>query len=186
MRNRRPVKDAHEIAVINDFIDWLNDKDGTKYEIVARPDPPDAILKDVESYMWVEHTDLYRSDDEAREEYEAILADPGETPFVHSENPVIGPDERIANSLLVNLCKKLIKSSYRDAFDLYGPGIIIMTERDPLFSNSSLTAIKNALHDFVCEDDQGHFKEVFLGYRAFDKLIFWRIYPGIDEIKILI
>jgi len=170
---RKEIKEGHETAVITAFVKCL------RFQIISRPNPPDAVLKSGDNLTWVEHADIYRSADEAHEEYSHVT--PGETPFIHREHPILEPDQRTAQQVLVTLQDKLNKDSYAEAFNKYGKGILVLSERDPLFSESTLEEICNVVTDYVNHDPRGgrgFFKEVYLYYwdnnkriRIFEKLI---------------
>lgn len=89
MRPRDQISDAHQNAVIDEFVEWLNLNKNTKFKVLERPDPPDAIIYNGKTTTWVEHCDLYRSHDEARSELS--FATPGENHIPHSENPISDP-----------------------------------------------------------------------------------------------
>ena len=179
MDARKPIKSGHESAVIEHFMRWLAENGSLTYEVVGRPDPPDAILKAIPSYIWLEITDCYRSPEEAREEYSRVT--PGETPFVHTEHPIREPDARTAYSVLLTIAKKFTKDTYGTALKEYGPGILICCERDPLFSDSTLSEIRDLITDHKDElstMNGGTFRDVFLyhsaqpdGSRIFERIL---------------
>jgi hypothetical protein len=176
---RKPIKSGHESAVIEHFICWLAENGSPTYEVVERPDPPDAILKATQSYIWLEITDCYRSPEEAREEYSRIT--PGETPFIHTEHPIREPDARTAHSVLLTIAKKFTKDTYGTALKEHGPGILICCERDPLFSDSTLSKTCDLITDHKDElstMNDGTFREVYLyhsahpdGSRKFERIL---------------
>ena len=133
MNPRAGIKKAHEEFVLKEFVRWFNLKHRKQYEIICRPDPPDAILKYHDKFLWIEHADIYRSGDEAHEEYS--FATPGETPHRHTEYPIVEPDRRTAIAVISTLPQKLAKNSYADIFNILGKGIILITERDLFFLN---------------------------------------------------
>lgn len=67
MHNRKEIQDNHELAVLNEFINWLNSQSHEEFKTIEHPDPPDAIIKGNSSTEWLEHTDAYRSPEEAQE-----------------------------------------------------------------------------------------------------------------------
>ncbi len=164
MNHRRRTQEAHEGAVIDTFIQWLGSRSFPPFEIIARPDPPDAILQAGSDLLWVEVADVYRSADEAHEERSA--ATPGETRFTHREHPIINPDDRMADALLRVVVNKLNRSTYRQVYEQYGPGVLICCERDPLFDSSTLEAIRDRFDEQTCSElstlNGGVFKEIYL------------------------
>jgi len=173
MRPRDRISDAHQNAVIDQFVEWLNLDKNTNFKVLERPDPPDAIIFNGKTTTWVEHCDLYRSSDEARSELSFVT--PGEKHIPHSENPISDPDNRIAQQLVKRIKDKLTKSSYADSFCKYGRGYLVISERDPLFDNDSLKAIDMVIESSTFNEDKKYIKEVYLAVRGTDRLIFLRV-----------
>lgn len=146
MHSRKVTQDNHELAVLNEFINWLNSQSHEEFKIIERPDPPDAIIKGNSSTEWLEHTDAYRSPEEAQEERSLVTL--GEKTFHRKEHPIVSPDERITAAVVNNLHSKFQKSSYKAAYEKYGQGSLIVSERDPLFdAHTTLIDILPAMND---------------------------------------
>lgn len=178
MTSRKEIQEAHERDVIRQCVTWLNSTTSSHFRVKARPNPPDAVLWDKRSsrWGWIEHADIYRSGDEAHEE--RSLAVSGEKNYFHAEHPIVEPDQRLATAFVETLCDKLQKSSYACAFETYGAGILILTERDPLFAGSTIERIYEGIAGYEFSGDLGYFKDVYLGYRLLNGLRFQRIYTG--------
>lgn len=150
----------------------------TNFTIEGRPNPPDAILRSEDTYLWIEHADIYRSAEEAREDYS--YATPGETPHPH-KGIICDPDARTATAAVNTLRAKLTKTSYAKYYEEYGPGILILTERDALFDSSTMDAITEAVLDLIDYDffskDRGYFQCAYVGYRSIRGQVFQKIYP---------
>jgi hypothetical protein len=175
-QTRKSIKRGHEDYVIAQFVAWYNQRHRGNFDIVEKPDPPDAIIRSGRRTRWIEHCDIYRNKEEAREEYSAIV--PGEKYMPHSEHPLLNPDDRTAQSLWAAIQMKISKSSYEVFRNLYGKGILVTNERDPLFDNSTVTAIRRRLRcDPICLNTS-HFKSVYLGYRIANGLSFIKILPN--------
>lgn len=147
MKDRRPrdvVKDLHENASIQEALDILNLGQIKEFKIIERPDPPDAIISDGETHSWIEHVDAFRSDEEAEELLSTVT--PGEIPYQRSEQLVCSPDHRIANSIKCKLWKKLKKTSYETYFKKYGKGILIISDQDFLFSETSIVHLEEEIN----------------------------------------
>jgi hypothetical protein len=175
MNTRKIIKNSHEYYVVNQFISWYNKRHRTRYTIVAKPDPPDAIVRSKRRTQWIEHCDIYRHGDEAREEYSAII--PGERFVSHSEHPIFEPDDRTASALLTSIASKISKTSYEDHVKKYGKGILIANERDPLFSSSTIHTIKKRILGAQIDIEASHFKSVYLGFRVKNGLQFIKLLP---------
>jgi hypothetical protein len=174
MGNRKEIQDQHELAILNEYINWLNSQSDEEFKIIERPDPPDAIIKGNDRIKWLEHTDAYRSPEEAQEERSLVTL--GEKPFHHKEHPIISPDERFAGVVVNNLHSKLQKDSYKVVYEKYGQGTLIVSERDPLFGSDTLNDIRTALNSYVFVGDRGYFKQAYLCIRANGGYIFEEIY----------
>jgi hypothetical protein len=170
--SRKEIQRAHEHDVIRQFVTWLNSTTSSHFRVKAKPDPPDAVLCDqcCSRWVWVEHADIYRSGEEAHEE--RSLAVPKEKDYFHIEHPIVEPDQRVATAFIETLGDKLQKTSYACAFETYGPGILILTERDPLFTGSTIKCIHEELTAYDFSADLGCFEHVYLGYRSIGGLRF--------------
>jgi len=175
MNTRKTIKNGHENYVVSQFIAWYNKRYRSNYTIVDKPDPPDAIARSNRRTLWLEHCDIYRSGDEAREEYSAIV--PGEKFVPHSEHPIFDPDERTASALLALIGNKISKTSYDKYAEKYGKGVLIATERDPLFSDSTIQTIKRKIHSANIDIVPSHFRSVYLGFRVRNGLEFTKLLP---------
>jgi len=179
LRPREVIKNGHENAVIEQFVAWQNSSTGKNYKIVAKPEPPDALLEHDGDYKWVEHADIYRSAEEAREEYSLVTT--GEQPYFHTEHPIVSPDARIAASVYAVLQHKLSKNSYAEVHRRHGPGVLVLSERDPLFDESTLNDIYEVLRGAEYEGEKGFFEAVYLGVRSMGRLVFFRLYPNVER-----
>jgi hypothetical protein len=172
---RKQIKLGHELAVMNEFVKWWNSRASKKLKVISMPDPPDAILQYGNAYIWIEHADVYRSPDEAHEEYAYVTAE--EPQFTHREHPIYEPDEKTAIAFVNTLDNKLSKESYSKFNEKYSQGILILTERDPLFSTSTLTAICTKIRGLKLSSDRCYFREAYIGYRTTKGLDFLKVYP---------
>jgi len=166
----RKIKRQHEIAVIENFVAWLNQSSGAHWVIIEHPDPPDAIIKDGEKTSWVEHADLYRHWEEARSETSFVT--PGTEHIPHSENPISDPDQRTAMALMSLLQDKLSKDSYSEVHEAYGPGFLLISERDPLFDSNTVAVIDRLSEQIAIADDKGYFARVYLAIRETHRVVY--------------
>ena len=56
MNKREPIKSRQERGVVRQFLEWVNRRDGTGWEVESRPEPPEAIIRDGSRRCWVEVT----------------------------------------------------------------------------------------------------------------------------------
>ena len=181
MTSRKEIQEAHEHDVIRQFITWLNSTTSSHFRVTARPQPPDAVLCDecCSRWVWVEHADIYRSGDEAHEERSLVIQ--GERDYLHTEHPIVEPDQRLSTAFVETFGAKLQKSSYAAAFEEYGPGILVLTERDPLFTRSTIAQIQKEAAAYDLSFDLGFFKDAYLGYRSLAGLRFERVYSKLTK-----
>lgn len=170
MSDYRDIKQKHEATVVADFVAWLNRTSDTNWAVSERPNPPDAIITDGKTTSWVEHADLYRSWEEARSE--TSFVSPGKEHAPHSENPISDPDRRIAMELMALLQKKLTNCSYRPFYEKYGPGFLVISERDPFFDDATIAEIDRISEELKISNDLGYFKKLYLAIRIPDRLVY--------------
>lgn len=157
-RNIQELKRAHELAVAKDFAKFIS-KPTSNYSVVETPDPPDAILKDNNGeQLWVEITDVFRSEKEAKEAYSWAFG--GDTVYTHPAGVIFEPDKVISYSTVEGVERKLNKNSYKTALDKYGKGILILWIDDPLFTQSTLDKIKKKFYTKSLTSD--YFREVYV------------------------
>lgn len=178
MRPRDIIKDEHENAVIEQFVAWFNGRTGKEYRVVAKPEPPDALIEHQGEQKWLEHADIYRSPEEARDEYFSIT--PGEQSRLSTAQAPAAPEARTAESVYAIIQKKLAKASYSEVYDQHGSGILVLSERDPLFNESTLNEIYELLDGAEYKNDKGFFEAVYLGIRSLGKLVFFQLYPNLN------
>src|SRR5579871_5095204 len=53
-KSRREVKEAHEQFTLDLFLEHLNRRHRSHFQIVEKPDPPDAIIQSSKTVRWVE------------------------------------------------------------------------------------------------------------------------------------
>ena len=176
----RDIKNVHESAVVNDFVVWMNRTQGTDWRVIDRPDPPDAVIADGDAYAWVEHTDLYRHWEEARSE--TSFATRGKEHIPHSENPICDPDRRTAMALMKTLQNKLSNNSYRSAYERYGQGYLVISERDALFDKDTEQEIDRLTDEVVISGDNGFFKKVYLAMRGADSMLYGDITYHVNKL----
>jgi hypothetical protein len=169
----RELKRNHETAVIDNFVDWLNRTSGSNWEVIDRPNPPDAIITDGGATFWVEHADLYRHWEEARSE--TSLLNPNKKHIPHSENPIYEPDRRTAMAFMTLLQDKLSSCSYRAAYEKYGQGFLIISERDPLFDKSTIAEINRITQEMKIVGDKGYFGKVYIAMRAQGGIVYGEV-----------
>ena len=159
MPGRRDTQQAHERAQVAAFVAWLNSRYRARYEVVAEPNPPEAIIRSGRTTRWVEVTDAFWSDEFAQDEYS--YATPGEKYKPIGNGPFVGPDAKFAARFVDVVQKKLEKKSYLQSMGTYGPGYLVVPIMYPLFTSHSLRYMKEAWSRTQIED-LGCFRSVYM------------------------
>lgn len=159
MAGRHSTKQAHERAQVGAFVAWLNSRYRAKYEVVAEPNPPEAIIRSGRTTRWVEVTDAFWSDAFAQDEYS--YATPSENHKPIGNGPFMEPDVKFARRFVDVVRKKLEKQSYLPTMQAYGPGYLVVPIMYPLFSSHSPSYMKKAWSNARIED-LGCFRSVYM------------------------
>jgi hypothetical protein len=172
--NKRHIKKRHEQAMIATFLRYYNRINRANYQIVATPNPPDAIVSDGIGYKWIEHCDIYRCPAEAEADYDSSCLQSRQNVF---------PESQIVNALIKNIQGKLDKPSYSEAFAKHGLGILLVVIRDSLFSDSTLEEMVEVLNDLrETFESKGCFEAIYLTWNS--KGVFFPIWPKINAVEL--
>lgn len=159
--DRQALRDFRENAIIQEFVQWLNAHESTDLRIVERPDPPDAILTCSSAVTWMELTDIVRNKDEAEELFSYMATG---SPTHRHEGLAINGNDVLPEVFLATLHNKLVKTSYLDVYKKYGRGILLLNEVDPLFDESTLELIIEAVELYLDDNPgggYGYFRPVY-------------------------
>ena len=164
--DRRPIQRQHERAVVSSFVDWLNERRGTRYNVIAEPDPPEAIIRSVRVTRWIEVVDAVFSGEYARDLYSD--ATPGERHVPIVPGPYLEPDETFAKNFVAVVAKKLSKRSYLPFLEKYGPGYLVVSVHYPLFDDQTIRRARILWSERKRRTDLGCFRDVFYENRRSD------------------
>lgn len=159
MNRRRAIQQAHERAQVETFITWLNSRYGASYEVVAEPNPPEAIIRSGRTTRWVEVTDAFWSDAFAQDEYS--YATPGEKQKSVGNGPFTEPNSEFAARFVDAVRKKLEKTSYLPSMQAYGSGYLVVPIMYPLFNSHSLWYMKQEWARTKI-NDLGYFRSIYM------------------------
>jgi hypothetical protein len=152
---KRDIKVRHEKAVIEGFLKAHY----PTFRITGTPNPPDAIANDGTRTIWIEHTDSFLSEEEAKMMLDQIVENAN---LVVGMRVFGGENCRILSAIL----KKISKESYKGSFDKYGPGILIVTVVDASYRESSFAQLVADLQDSdarsLMSRSLGYIGEVYL------------------------
>ncbi len=110
MNRRRAIQQAHERAQVKAFITWLNSRYGARYEVVAEPNPPEAIIRSGRTTRWVEVTGAFWSDAFAQDEYSYATLSEKHKPI--GNGPFVDPDAQFAARGSSTPCGKSLKKRH--------------------------------------------------------------------------
>ena len=138
MLNRREVKEIHEQAVINGFKRYC-EENGSSFELIDKPEPPDAIVLIDGEKTWLEITDALINKEYA-ESITSYVATDKEHKSVSKEKRFIeDPDQEFKSILIECILKKYTKDSIGKVFEKLGSGILIVGINTP-FSDAETLA----------------------------------------------
>lgn len=157
---RAENKSKHEEFYINAFIDWHRTAFGSCYEVVERPDPPDAIIRSEYTTTWVEISDIYWNKSWAKDVHTYSAIDEEHRPIPPGFHA--GPDAQFAQQFVDVVGNKLSKSNYKEFFDSYGPGYLVLPIMYPLFNHHSVEFMKKAWQSVQPIKDHGYFRRILL------------------------
>jgi len=182
MKPRRVIQQAHERAQVEAFITWLNSRYRARYEVVAEPNPPEAIIRSGRTTRWVEVTDAFWSDAFAQDEYS--YATPGEKHKPIVNGPFDGPDTQFAARFVDAVRKKLEKTSYLPSALAYGPGYLVVPIMYPFFDSHSLWYMKQAWARTQI-NDLGYFRSIYMSVKmGRGPIVRWSEYRASSNIAI--
>lgn len=164
MPTRCEINAIHEAAVIAAVIETHNALTGSAFVIESRPNPPDAVIADGNSRLWIEHTDAFYSSDWARDLTSFAASD---KKHIHLDTGVhVDMDSTLAEKFCSVVLKKLSNSSYAPLAEEYGPGIMVVGLETPWLSNDTIDSINRRWKEIGSPDLSSVFHWVYLGFRS--------------------
>jgi hypothetical protein len=171
--NRRATQEAHERFNIATFLDELNRRHRSSYQVIAEPNPPEAIIQTKTKTSWIEVTSAFMNRAFAEETWS--YATPGETPRPMPSEVTVGPDAQFSENFVSTIKKKLEKKSYEPFRDRYGPGYLVVSIQYPLYGKWTPEFMRRAWKAAEIAD-RGCFRSIYLVVRRFKgyQVILWR------------
>ncbi|MBT3191180.1 MAG: hypothetical protein HN341_01365 [Verrucomicrobia bacterium] len=167
MNKRRPIQDKHEQFLIDEFIRWWSSRTGETFQVVSRPDPPEAIVRSDCRTTWIEVTDAFHSPEWAADLYSHAAPDEEHRPM--GPGPYVGMDEQTAARFAALLKIKLSKQSYAEAHTQYGRGILLVGMQSPWFDGETCEMMRAVCNKTDWSTDQGYFSHVFISFRSLNR-----------------
>lgn len=171
MSMRSQIQKEDECFWIKQFLRWHSSVHRSRFHIVCRPDPPDAIIQTGRVVRWIEVGVVYFSRDWARDLY--TYATPGESYQPAASDFLINPDQQFSSQFASVLKKKLEKKIYLEHACLYGPGYLVLPVRYPLFNGETWLHMRSKWETTTVENS-GAFRSVFVGCYSQGRIKFHR------------
>lgn len=123
MVKRRDLKSAHEDAVIRQFKAHL-ENDGSRLDILDKPEPPEAIAELNGERTWIEITDAFLDKDHAIGLTSYASDDVDHVP--DDGRLIVDPDATFSNVLHAVIEAKYDKATMQKIAEAEGPGILLV------------------------------------------------------------
>lgn len=160
---RHAVKQAHERYQVRLLMSTLNKRHRSLFVVISEPEPPEAIIQSNRTIRWVEVVTVYLNIDFAKDVNSFATA--GETHHCSSGKLIVEPDRQFSQNFVFVVRGKLEKQTYAEFRDRYGPGYLVVSIQNPLFTSDTLLTIDEHWRATRI-DDRKCFRSIYLTYRA--------------------
>ena len=170
---RRDVQQRHERFHVQLFIDTLNKRHRSNFQVISEPNPPEAIIKSAGTTRWVEVVTAYWNHAYAQDLNS--YATEGETHKSVGNGVFMNMDSEFAQNFVASVQNKLEKSSDDSTRDKYGPGYLVVPVLFPFFGRDTLRFMQQEWRNRSLKD-RGCFRSIYLTYQVWDKYVvsLWR------------
>lgn len=162
--NRREIQNKHEQAVLAGFADYQTSQ-GRTLKVIARPDPPDAIVTIDGKKTWIELTNAYFSQSVAKSITSFAADEMEHMPVPLDERNVLNPSDQVHEVLEKVIVRKYDKKSIGSVYHTHGGGILLVGLYGPFFDPSGVSGVvdsEKARLSEVLKTKEPRFDEVFL------------------------
>jgi|GEM_PF-945666 len=125
----RDIQPAHENSVLDSFEGYLKES-GATFQVIERPDPPDALVNIDGEPCWVEITDAFQSIEWAKSITSYAAEDKTHTP--RKSGVIFNPDSAACEKVKEVIVKKYDKQTMKDLYLSRGQGILLVGAYTPL------------------------------------------------------
>jgi hypothetical protein len=139
------------------FAEWFSAQTGTQHSIIDGPNPPDFLLQSDSHQTWLEVTDIYLSNEQAK-----FFNSPTSQTYKFEGYP-----DELATRFINQLNRKLSNNSYRPIFEERGKGLLLLTCEDFMFDDVNLARVEECLEclpSWFPLDNQGLFSTAYFEY----------------------
>lgn len=167
------IKQQHERYQVGLLLQELNHRHRSNYQVVAEPEPPEAIIKSGRTTRWVEVVTVFWNDAYAKDLN--TYATPKETHVPIGNKPFTNMDLEFATKFVKAVRSKLEKKGYMQIRGQYGTGYLIVSIQYPFLDASTFQSIQDEWKN--CEvTDLGCFRSIYLTFRTLNdyRIIRWK------------
>jgi hypothetical protein len=170
---RRGIQEAHERFTVGVFLSELNRRHRSVYQVVAEPNPPEAIIKSGRVTRWVEVVTAFWNDAFARDLYSYATKSEVYKPV--GNGVFMNMTEEFAENFASVVQKKLEKKTYKPFYEKFGQGYLVVSVQFPFFDDDARYWMERAWLKRLVQDC-GYFRSVYLVYKSFNgyKLSRWQ------------
>lgn len=173
MVKRRDLKEVHEDAVLQDFSEYMGNLCGS-FNVLEKPDPPDAIVEINGDRTWLEITDAFL------DKKHVISLTTGASEDVRhvsdSRRLVINPNSTFSSVLQTVVEAKYDKESMRSIYQIQGAGILLVGIFTPFASAADIAQSEaKFISDLVAKKSLKIFKAIYV-YDGTGQRNFYLIY----------
>jgi len=165
------IKEQHELSVLTSFISFLS-TDGKDAQLIARPDPPDAIVTIDGRKTWIEITDAYFSEEVAKR-ITAFTANNKSITNVNTEvnREVNGflkncnsyaTEASYSDTLLNVILGKFSKATIKNIALTQGPGILLVGIYSPYATAEELIISESKKINTAIQDQAQLFTHIYI------------------------
>jgi hypothetical protein len=175
--SRNDIKDKHERYIVDEFIRYWEDQNHEHFQVVERPDPPEAIVESLHRRTWIEVGTVYASDAWAQDLHSYTNPDEEHRPMPPGRH--FKMDQTFAERFVNVLQDKLTKKSYAAAFTALGPGVLLLDTKTPWFGGDTWDMMLNECRKVDWSASTGYFRQVFIAFRHMNTTAFeeWKECP---------
>lgn len=160
---RALIKEKHERYQVGLLIDELNRRHRSAFQVIAEPDPPEAIIQSGQTTRWVEVVTAFWTEAYAKDLNSH--ATPGETHVSVGNGPFMKMDDYFAFNFVLAVKSKKEKQGYVPFREKYGPGYLVVSIQHPFLDAQTFQCIREEWRRSQIKD-LGCFRSIYVTFRA--------------------
>lgn len=160
---RSLTKERHERHQVGLLVNELNRRHRSAFQVVAEPDPPEAIIRSGRTTRWAEVVTAFWNDEYAKDLNS--YATQGETHVSVGNGPFMDMDHEFASRFVITVSTKLKKEGYVQFRDKYGPGYLVVSIQYPFLDTHTFQCIQEEWRKRQVID-LGCFRSIYVTFRS--------------------